>query len=157
MFLRLSLPDCLIAAVILSFVSGFVPSIVSTDSKTVVVGLSAAIGLSVYLVVAPPLYWLFRLRPMHYPPCPYCVARAGPWVVPSCFAPRIKEDLLCGQCGQLVEFWFATPRKAQISVAIPAFILRWPRPFGLWRLVGRVLSTDAQQSAPGEGSASHPT
>jgi hypothetical protein len=150
MFLRLTLSDVLIGLAIFGLSAVEVPTVFGIHTTGLAIAISFPFGALAYIAVAPLLYQLFRLRPLHYPACPHCGAPEGPWGVESPSAPPSSEQLPCGRCGQRVEFWYITPKPSQASCALPAFVLRWPRNLGLWRRGNDVQGVCVRQAAQAE-------
>jgi transcription elongation factor Elf1 len=73
----------------------------------------------------PPLMFLSG-------PCPRCGHRPSGWWSDD----RHREvlRLLCGACGKRVDLWLTNSAPADAhSTDVPAYVLRQPRFFGIWR------------------------
>jgi hypothetical protein len=136
MFFRLGLGDLTIG-VGSFFAAGLTAPIIFGIVPKAPVDLFFVFGLGavIYLIAAPALYRVLNMRPMHFPKCPHCDAKDGPWGIPHGSKPIRAEDLMCGKCGAASTFVYAGGVDSVEAPSKPTFALRWPRPIGLWKRV----------------------
>ena len=136
MFFRLGMHD-LMVGVGNFFIAGLASPAILGDASNSPAGfaVTAGCGSLLYLITAPPLYRALCMRPMHFPKCPHCETKEGCWGVPAGSTPMQSEDLVCGSCGAATTFIYAANSADGAPPSKPTFVLRWPRPFGLWRRV----------------------
>jgi hypothetical protein len=130
LFLRLSIPDVAIGAGIFGLAGALAPNLCACSLPEIYLP-GFAIGIVTYLVAAPLLYRVFRLRPMHFPKCPHCGAPDGPWGIPATTQSKC-EQLICGHCGAETTFWYNNPVSSEVGSG-SSYVLRWPRPLGIWK------------------------
>lgn len=136
MFLRVGLADMAIGLGAFFIAGAAAPLVMGeTQPKAMAWVVVACTGSMLYLAAAPVLYRALRLRPMHFPPCPHCAAKEGPWGIPAGSSPVASELLVCGQCARATRFVYTGASAEVAATACPTYVLRWPRPLGLWQRV----------------------
>ena len=138
MFLHLGMADLAVGLGVFG-AAGAAGAVVSLNlgltQGTWVLPISFAIGVPAYLVIAPIVHRAAGLRPMHYPPCPHCGAPDGPWGYTPGTRPKRQEAMICGRCGAPASFVYRRGTDVEATPGLPAFLLRWPRPFGIWKRI----------------------
>ena len=92
--------------------------------------LGALLGAALWLLLAPPIYWLLRLPPLVLPVCPRCHKRPNRYTITDHQWPRTIA--MCDVCGQGVELWWRQPKSTQSPSTLPILVLRWPYSLGRW-------------------------
>lgn len=135
--MRFNLIDVLIGVALMSIGPLLALVILGPESRRLLLPLGLLFGTVTYLVLSPPLYRRFRMRPMWFPKCPTCKDK-NRWFYFTKPKPDWPRDLsICSGCRADVELWYESPKDADVSSTTPSFELLWPQSWGRWRAIVR--------------------
>ncbi len=97
--------------------------------------IGCLVGVSLYFLAVPLIYWKFGLLPLMLPTCPSCSTRPDRYLYVEVRWPKILVK--CTGCDHLLELWWRRPSPGAISDNIPSVLLIWPHSVGRWRVISR--------------------
>lgn len=137
--MRLGLFDLVIAWLIMSPVAYIGLGVIQLDqmlrSESIGMLVTAALMVLVYVVLSPPIYRWFHLKPLCFPRCPHCQHKDRFYYAPKAQAEWPVGKIICANCGSVLELWYDKPSREPSARGVVRFKLLWPQSIGRWRRV----------------------
>lgn len=135
--MRFNLIDLLIGVALMSIGPLLALVTLGPESRRLMLPLGLLSGTVAYLVLSPPIYRRFQIRPMWFPKCPACKDK-NRWFKFVERKPRRPRDcVVCSVCHADVVLWYEPPKDTDVSATKPSFELLWPQSWGRWRPIIR--------------------